>query len=265
MIGEGSLWLSTTRGICRVRKQDIWTISSPARFAPSAGELRRGGWPAQRAVRAGLSDQRAVEPDAAMDGLWFPTSRGLAVLDPNERPPSVAAPVVHLLEVHGGRTSDPVPRTAARLAPRQWPRAVPLYGHPSQRAGTVHYSYRLEGLDRDWVEPVARRVTNYNSLPHGHYRFVVRAARSRRAVGAKPPSPSSCCRISTKRPGSASLCGRLRRAGIWGLYPAAAAADPPALRAGAGGARAAGAGDSRHAGAGLRGHFVAARRGGCSP
>ncbi len=38
--------------------------------------------------------------DANGDGrLWFPTSRGLAVLDPNERLPDLAAPVVHLLEV----------------------------------------------------------------------------------------------------------------------------------------------------------------------
>jgi signal transduction histidine kinase len=40
----------------------------------------------------------------------------------------------------------------------------------------VRYSYRLEGLDREWVSPVARRFTNYSSLPHGRYRFVVRAA-----------------------------------------------------------------------------------------
>jgi signal transduction histidine kinase len=39
----------------------------------------------------------------------------------------------------------------------------------------VRYSYRLEGLDRGWVSAVSRRVTNYNSLRHGYYRFIVRA------------------------------------------------------------------------------------------
>jgi signal transduction histidine kinase len=39
----------------------------------------------------------------------------------------------------------------------------------------VRYSYMLEGLDAEWTQPVARRVINYNSLPHGHYRFIVRA------------------------------------------------------------------------------------------
>ena len=46
----------------------------------------------------------------------------------------------------------------------------------------VRYSYRLEGLDRDWVSAVSRRVTNYNSLRHGHYRFVVRAGIPGRTV-----------------------------------------------------------------------------------
>ncbi len=40
----------------------------------------------------------------------------------------------------------------------------------------VRYSYRLEGLDPDWVTAGSRRVINYNSLPHGQYRFVVRAS-----------------------------------------------------------------------------------------
>jgi signal transduction histidine kinase len=33
----------------------------------------------------------------------------------------------------------------------------------------------LEGLDAEWTQPVTRRVINYNSLAHGHYRFLVRA------------------------------------------------------------------------------------------
>ena len=39
----------------------------------------------------------------------------------------------------------------------------------------VQYSYRLAGVDTDWVRAGSRRVINYNSLGHGNYRFVVRA------------------------------------------------------------------------------------------
>src|SRR5205085_815463 len=40
----------------------------------------------------------------------------------------------------------------------------------------VQYAYKLEGVDRDWVDAGSRRVINYNNLRHGHYRFAVRAS-----------------------------------------------------------------------------------------
>jgi len=39
----------------------------------------------------------------------------------------------------------------------------------------VQYFYRLDGLDHDWVPSSGRRVINFNSLHHGHYRFHMRA------------------------------------------------------------------------------------------
>jgi signal transduction histidine kinase len=39
----------------------------------------------------------------------------------------------------------------------------------------VQYSYKLAGLDSDWVQADGRRAVNYTGLGHGHYRFQVRA------------------------------------------------------------------------------------------
>src|SRR5262249_51530642 len=39
----------------------------------------------------------------------------------------------------------------------------------------VRYSYKLEGLDVDWVRAGTRRQINYNGLRHGNYQFRVRA------------------------------------------------------------------------------------------
>ena len=33
----------------------------------------------------------------------------------------------------------------------------------------------MEGIDRDWVQPDAGGQVGYHFLPHGHYRFLVRA------------------------------------------------------------------------------------------
>jgi signal transduction histidine kinase len=40
----------------------------------------------------------------------------------------------------------------------------------------VTFRYKLEPLDREWVEPGTRRIAYYSRLPAGNYRFVVTAA-----------------------------------------------------------------------------------------
>jgi signal transduction histidine kinase/ligand-binding sensor domain-containing protein len=171
--GHGSLWLSTTRGICRVRKQDLNDYISGKRksITPVNYGVADGLKSAQCAP--GFPTSRGGTQTA--DGrLWFPTSRGLAVVDPNERPPDVDATVVHLLDVTlDGRSI--ASNKAAVLPPGDGRVQFRYTGINLTTPERVRYSYRLEGLDHDWVTSVARRVTNYNSLPHGRYRFVVRA------------------------------------------------------------------------------------------
>src|SRR5438445_2838561 len=40
----------------------------------------------------------------------------------------------------------------------------------------VHYQYRLEGFDKEWVDAGTRRMALYTNLKPGSYRFQVRAA-----------------------------------------------------------------------------------------
>ena len=172
--GRGSLWLSTTRGICRVRKQDLNDFV--ARKISSVTPQNYGVADGLRSAQCAPGYPTSRGGTLSRDGrLWFPTSRGLAVLDPNQRQPSLAPPIVHMLEVMvDGRT---VPFVApATLPPGDGRLQFRYTGINLSAPERVRYSYRLESLDREWVTAVSRRVTNYNSLPHGRYRFVVRAA-----------------------------------------------------------------------------------------
>lgn len=170
---HGSLWLSTTRGICRVQKQDLNDFAS--------GKIR-----IVRTVNYGVIDGLRSAQCApgyptsrggtrTADGrLWFPTSRGLAVLDPKEEAPALASPIVHMLDVivddHPVALTQP-----AELPPGNGRLQFRYTGVDLSAPERVRYVYRLEGLDRDWMSAGSRRITNYNSLRHGHYRFVVRA------------------------------------------------------------------------------------------
>ena len=43
------------------------------------------------------------------------------------------------------------------------------------RTDKIHYAYRMEGFDRDWVQAGARAYAGYTNLDHGSYLFHVRA------------------------------------------------------------------------------------------
>jgi signal transduction histidine kinase len=140
----------------------------------------------------------------------------LAVLDPNDHPASAAAPVVHLLEVavdgHPIAVAD-----GARLAPGNGRMQFKYTGIYLSAPERVRYSYRLEGLDADWISSVARRVTNYNSLPHGRYRFTVRAGVPNGPLG----EASFAFELLPHFYETAwfrYFCTALAAAGIWGLY-----------------------------------------------
>ena len=171
---QGWLWLSTTRGICRVRKSDLDDLM--AGKIHSVQPVNYGVSDGLRSAQCAPSFPSSAGGTRTTDGrLWFPTGRGLAVLDPQERAPSVAAaPLVHLLDVQVDGKSIPM-AGATDLAPGKDRIQFRYTGIYLTSPEQLRYSYRLEGLDRDWTSGVTRRVTNYNSLPHGHYRFIVRA------------------------------------------------------------------------------------------
>jgi ligand-binding sensor domain-containing protein/two-component sensor histidine kinase len=185
IIDDGaSLWLATTRGICRVWKSQLREFAEGRRKTLE---------PVNYGVADGLrSAQCAPEYPASSGGvrlrdgaIWFPTARGMAVYDSRAGPHTRIAPVVHVVDITAGGAPVDLSQPA-RLAPgadRLQVRYTALHFSAPER---VQYWYRLEGLDRDWVRAGSRRLCNYNNLPHRSYRFVVRAL-----VPGAPPAEAS--------------------------------------------------------------------------
>jgi signal transduction histidine kinase/ligand-binding sensor domain-containing protein len=172
IIDDGeALWLSTTRGICRISRSQLKDFAehriqrlSPVNYGVAEGLREAQG-----------STHLTGGGDRHRDGsLWFVTSRGIAVYRPGTRGPIVSPPPVHLVEmVADGRALD-------------WsniPRIDPGSGRLQIRYSAIHlsapelirYSYKLDGLDSDWVVAGSRRNVSYDNLHHGHYRFNIRA------------------------------------------------------------------------------------------
>ena len=168
-----SLWLSTTRGICRIAKRQL---------AELAAGHRKVLQPLNYGVEDGLRSAQC-SPSYPIGGgglrtsdgrIWFTTSRGLAVFDPRAADRRHLAPIVHLTEMRADERSVDLSHPA-RLAAGSQRLQIRYTAIHLNAAEQVRYSYMLEGLETQWISAGVRRVINYNSLPHGHYRFVVRA------------------------------------------------------------------------------------------
>ncbi|MEP6733308.1 MAG: two-component regulator propeller domain-containing protein [bacterium] len=169
---RGMLWLSSSQGLYSVSKQQL---ISAADGSTTPIDFRRyellDGLHTTDFNGAGLNSVARTA-----DGrLWYPTGKGLVVVEPNRWATNTVPPGVHLerLVVDG---SDAVPTDGMEILPS----GSKLEFHYSATSllipARVAFRYKLEGYDTEWVEAGARRVAYYTGVPAGKYTFRVVAA-----------------------------------------------------------------------------------------
>lgn len=214
---NGSLWLSTTHGISRVSKQQLRDFA--------AGRIKMLT-PANYGIGDGLRSAECAPGYPVSSGgirsadgrLWFPTTNGLATLDPASvsEVDSGPEPPVHFLDVIvDGKNVDT--RTEARINPGPENIQFHYTGIHLSAPERVIYDYKLEGLDANWISAGSRRTINFNTLGRGNYRYVVRAS--------VPEGPSSEAAFSFvvlphyyEKAWFLRLCAASFLAAIYGLY-----------------------------------------------
>jgi len=125
-------------------------------------------------------------------GLWFPTARGIAVINPKSIQTNDVPPYVWIEEVLVDRAQAEIislpaqsagpnrnrPERKVELNPEQRQLDVLFTGVSFSSPERVRFRYRLEGLDTDWADVGTRRFANYSFLPPGEYVFRVTACNS---------------------------------------------------------------------------------------
>jgi signal transduction histidine kinase/ligand-binding sensor domain-containing protein len=167
--GEGRFWLSGNKGISRVAKADLEALARGERASIS---------PVRYGTADGMKSNECsgvAQPAGARgkDGrLWFPTTRGVVVIDPAHIAVNPLVPPVEIEEV----VVDGEPAASLDFPPGR-ARWEFHYTAPSFLApGRVQFKYRLEGFDPDWVPADTRRTAYYTRLPPGRYTFHVIAS-----------------------------------------------------------------------------------------
>ncbi|MBV8866937.1 MAG: hypothetical protein JO210_16195, partial [Acidobacteriaceae bacterium] len=122
-----------------------------------------------------------VQPAACRtkDGrLWFSTTNGLVVVDPNSLAKNQVPPpaAITALIVNGKRLA---PASVPHLPPHETNNIEIRYaGLTFISPEKATFRYRLEGYDRTWMDANERRAAFYTNLPCGNFVFKVEARNS---------------------------------------------------------------------------------------
>lgn len=169
--GNGFLWMSCNKGIFRVSRQQLDDFAEGLQPRVTSIAYGKADGMASRECNGGTQPVAWKTTDGK---LWFATVKGVAMVDPN-RARAAAAPPVIIQDIFADRHRiDP----SGTLTLAAGTKALEFHytGINLSAPEKVHYQYRLEGFDRDWVDAGTRRMASYTNLKPGSYRFQVRAA-----------------------------------------------------------------------------------------
>lgn len=182
--GRGNFWFGSHRGVFRASQAELNQFADGALVRIECVPYGKSdGLPALECA-GGFQPAGCKTRDGR---LWFPTVKGLAVVDPAVVATSSVVPPVYLEElIVDGQTVN-LPDTGLK-ASRQTATTSSLQIGPGHRRYEFRYTglsfsapegvrfrTRLEGLDQEWTEAGTSRVASYSRLPPGRYTFKVRA------------------------------------------------------------------------------------------
>jgi two-component system, cell cycle sensor histidine kinase and response regulator CckA len=169
---RGNLWLSSNQGLACVSRRELLDAADGKLDSVEVREM------------VSLDGQRRIEFNGASqnagwkgpDGrLWFPSIKGLVVVDPAHLTNNPVVPPVHIERLLvDGQAVDLA--DTVELAPGGGGLELHYTATSLLIPERVRFRYRLEGYDENWVEAGTRRVAYYTRVPGGRYRFHVLAA-----------------------------------------------------------------------------------------
>lgn len=170
--GQGYLWMVTGSGLLRISKQDLHAVAegqqhtvSRSHYGPEVGFEGEGN--------AGFQPAALRSRDGR---LWFPTTRGVAIVDPSTLLPELVPPPVVLESTMAD--GEPLPVEAATVPAGTRRLTFQYTGLSLAAPEKVQFRHRLEGFDEEWIEAGTQRTATYTNVPPGNYTFRVRAANS---------------------------------------------------------------------------------------
>ncbi len=169
---KGYLWMSSSKGVFRAAKKQLSAVAAGTLKSVTSFSYDKSD---------GMKSSECTGPNQpagwmTQDGrLWFPTLKGVAVVDPERLAVNVMPPPVAIESVLVDKTPKGVAREI-QAEPGNGELEVHYAGLSFLAPQRVKYRYQLEGFDQDWVDAEGRRVAYYTNLSPTTYRFRVQAS-----------------------------------------------------------------------------------------
>ncbi len=186
---RGNFWMSSYGGILRINKAELDRCADGDIASVHCEALDRGDGMPTLECSGGLQPSGCKTADGR---LWFPTSKGLVVVDPANVRTNRLQPPVLIEEVRannhvitGGTNGAPV-----RVAPGQQRLDFNYTALSFVAPDKVRFRYRLEGLESEWMDRGTKRTVNYSYVPPGNYTFHVTACNNDNVWNADGASTS---------------------------------------------------------------------------
>ncbi|HEX3685552.1 MAG TPA: two-component regulator propeller domain-containing protein [Bryobacteraceae bacterium] len=168
---RGRLWMSSNKGVFSITKKQLDSYAEG-----STGAIKCDVYGAEDGMKS-RECNGGFQPAGwrGKDGrLYFPTMQGVTSVDP--------------LSLRGDRAPGSVVLERVAVDNKEVPTGKPLvlppgkgqlefqFTAPSSVAPEkIQFRYMLEGFDKEWNKAGTRRTAYYTNIPHGEYRFRVRA------------------------------------------------------------------------------------------
>ncbi|HUG11776.1 MAG TPA: two-component regulator propeller domain-containing protein, partial [Opitutaceae bacterium] len=170
--GHGSLWVTSARGLARIRKGEFAEIDRDSMSSLSSVVFGR----VDGLLSSSSSGNGSPSAIHLTDGrLMIATDKGVAVIDPASLPMNMRAPTVAIESVLADDQLLPAGRevTIAAGSSKLEVRYTALSLITPKR---LRFRYRLEGSDTRWIEAGHDRSARYTHLAPGRYTFHVLAS-----------------------------------------------------------------------------------------
>ena len=168
--GNGAFWMTSNRGLFAVDIKEMEDYARGTRKSVTSRAFSRADGLLTNEFNGGLQPAGARTPDGR---LWFPSTRGVVSVDPDNLRRNEVEPLVAIDSVVvDGRSidnNDIVPPGGRRLD-------ITFAGLSFIAPDRTQYAYQLSGVDDEWHDGGNARTASYTNLRPGRYTFRIRAA-----------------------------------------------------------------------------------------